>query len=525
MATFSDLPIEMKERVFLELPISELLRCKQVCKEWRAFIDSLRYRSLRIVKQNPFHFKYRNLFVLRYKYDPIKTDYHTDCYVHLKTAESLSGLQQEPIFQNVKKMITFFTNLSNYDVLTNFFNNFQKLEELSIFSNYLLFISNTGSTWKIFLDLKLLRKLTVDSKDFQFHLKTPNLSSVKMIRNLFYRFEFPEKLKFLEVDNCEIGTGFPNLFTNLKTLVIQKSLKVYDDDFLRRMPSLEELFFGFNYPQIRQLTARLDKEQTPAIFVYGMNLQHFQRLSPSLPANNELPENKIKHSQIGKKTKFFIKNLSSLRERNYCEFELDFNKLARLESENFDEFSRKVERVSIVTVDNRVVDQERLLKFLKEKRPFHLKISIYKFKPAFMERLPGCCQSLREIHLVAKEGEDFPNLDFIFKMKNLARIDISNAFSMGFVIKTFEMESLWHLIFWTKSYIVYMTNGFVKHELRLIRLVKGDRLDKCRKKGFSSKEMFLGRLKEIQTQLDDSRPDQLLNTLEPFQPAKFAQLF
>ena len=109
MATFSDLPIEMKERVFLEMPISELLRCKQVCKEWRAFIDSLRYRSLCIVKQNPFQIQYRNLFILPYKYDPIKTNYLTDCYVHLKSAESLLGLQKEPIFQNVKKMTTFFS--------------------------------------------------------------------------------------------------------------------------------------------------------------------------------------------------------------------------------------------------------------------------------------------------------------------------------------------------------------------------------------------------------------------------------
>lgn len=492
--TFNHLPFEVQEMILLKLPISDLLRCKSVCKGWCHIINLKRYDSVSIVKKYPYPYNhlFSGTFNCSLRYDPIETNF----LVNLKSAESLAQLSQQAIFKNVKRMTTFFANLPDFDVLTDFYNRFEKLEDLTFDG---MPYTSGGYAAIIVLDLKSLQKVAVYIDWFKFHFKTPNLKRLKMPwkRNRNSFFDFPESLEFLEVDHCFEGPTFPTLFTNLETFVVRQSFPIHRDDFfLQKFPALKELFISFNYHKLDQLTARLGRARTLNIYVNGINRNCFKAdlLSLAKPS-----------SSIGKKTRILIENLSLIKERNYCKFEIDYNQLEKLKSEEMEEFKRKVGSLKTISLNSGVVDQEGLLNFLKSKTPFRLKIRVSKFNESFFARLPESCQLVREIHFHAKESANLSRLDFVFKLKNLVRIDITNAFSMSFAIKLIEShESLEYLYLWLNSFRVVIASNFTENVLNVRYKTKH-----FKRKNFSDKQMFLDYLKAIRFELADEQIEKL----------------
>lgn len=125
--TFNHLPIEVQEMIILKVPIGDLLRCKRVCKRWCQIINSIRYDSISIVTKYPYTPRFNcSCFREGLRYDLIETD----LLVNLRSADSLAPLAQQAIFKNVKRMTTFFANLPDFNVLTDFYKQFERLEEL-----------------------------------------------------------------------------------------------------------------------------------------------------------------------------------------------------------------------------------------------------------------------------------------------------------------------------------------------------------------------------------------------------------
>lgn len=127
MINFTGLPIEIQQMIFLNLPISDALhRCKLVCKGWKDVIDLMRYTSLSIVKKYPFKEGYD--VRSRDHYDLIATNFR----INLKSADFLPQLHQLAIIEKVKKMTTVFSNFPDFKILTNFYNQFVYLEDLTL---------------------------------------------------------------------------------------------------------------------------------------------------------------------------------------------------------------------------------------------------------------------------------------------------------------------------------------------------------------------------------------------------------
>lgn len=480
MASFNSLPVEVQQMIFFQLPISEVIKCRLVCRSWNLIINWMRYHSLSIVKKYPYSHRCMSANYWKYpgheafdssslgaiQYELVETKF----LVNLKSADGLSQLHQEAIFKNVKRMTTSFANLPDFKILINFYNHFQQLEELTFDCKPLL--DEGPGYWKfrsrtrIVLELKSLKKVTVHSEQFEFSFKTPNLTSFKTVCYDFQHsyFQFPQNLEFLEADECHEGARFPTLFTNLKTLVVQKKLLIKPDyKFLHRVPSLKELFFGYDYPGWNQLTAGLNRKQRPDIFVRGIHRDHLIFGPPALID---------KASTFKMKTLCLFANLSLINERNYRAFEIDYNELERLSSEEIDELHYRVRKVSTVSLDDRVINRDALAEFLRSKPPFRLEINVFNFDSLFFEKISESCQTLREIRLhlneSVTESAKWSCLEFVFKLNNLARIDILNSFSIEFIVKLLETKkSLEFIHFFHNSYKVSIARNFTINELHL----------------------------------------------------------
>lgn len=477
--SFASLPIEIQQVIFFELPISEVLhRCKLVCKSWRGTINLMRYRSLTIQKKYSYCSQIKDFNslanadpgLLRYiqglnpgfpgklKYEFIVTNF----LVNLKCAHSLSQLHQQTIFKTVKTMTTSFANLPDFTVLSEFYNHFEWLESLTFDSKRVI---GTALAAKIVLDLKWLRKLIVHSDQFEFHLKTPNLTSFQTIRqdDLNVYFEFPERLVHLEADECYEGLRFPSEFTNLTTLVVQKSLSVHSfPDFLEKVSSLKQLFFGFNYSGLPELTASLDQRPKLDIFVLGIPHDHLRYDPPNFVQPNV---------SIYVKMRRLSESLSLMNERSHCEFEIEQRQMQWLSSEQMDELNKKVEKVSNLLLNCEPTNEEALLEFLRTKSPFLLQIDIPNFGSSFLERMPASCQLLREICVYSQaidlNGQLF-GFEFLFKLENLARIEILNAFSVSFAVKLLETKkSLEYLRFFSYPVELFIKKNFTLNTMHL----------------------------------------------------------
>ena len=183
------------------------------------------------MKKYPYNMPYHPCyFHSTMRYDLIKIDF----LVNLKSADSLAQIPHQAIFKKVRRMTAFFASLPDYNVLTNFYNHFEKLEDLTFDSKY----DRTLYMGKIVLELKSLKKFATYSDKFKYYFKTPSLKSLKMLkkRNRNSFFEFPESLEFLEVNECWEGPEFPKSFTNLKTLVVHEDFVIYEvKNFLKNL--------------------------------------------------------------------------------------------------------------------------------------------------------------------------------------------------------------------------------------------------------------------------------------------------
>lgn len=143
-----------------------------VCKVWMSIVNSMTYQSLTIVKKYPFKPDVGCPVRCREEYEPIKMN----VLVSLKSADSLLQLSEQTIFKNVKKMTTVFSNFPDFKVVNEFYNNFDKLEDLTFDTNY---VPDGCLAANIVLELKSLRRMTTNTEMFRF--KTPNLSSLKTV--------------------------------------------------------------------------------------------------------------------------------------------------------------------------------------------------------------------------------------------------------------------------------------------------------------------------------------------------------
>lgn len=473
----NQLPIEIKKMIFSYLSIKDALRLKCVCKQWNEIIDTLRYKELSIIRQNAFK---RNSWRI-YRYEPVRTNQ----VIELKDDRYLLSLSSKSCFKHVLKLSTLFTNVNSFYLL-KFYEQFERLEELTIDSNnsFSDSIRQDELRSKIVLKLSELTKLTVMTNHFKFNLKTPKLS--ELICRTFlveFEFQFPERLRYLDAHSV-YDYSFPKLI-NLQVLVIRHELNFSFSKFFQQTPGLREIHLCFNCDVDKYLRSK-DEHQQFDVFVHGFNNEPFYRTFSKRLFLKELLE---------KQPNLLIQHLPFLSPRIYCEFEMNFSELERLDKEQLENLVEKFgdKEVKVVFLDRKLKNVDCLLDFLKATRPFCLKIKNNKYDQRLLDELPSL-EFIKEFHLNAKKVHDFRQLNFLFKMSNLEVIKLkNNSFSISFVIDAFEkMHSLREIGFFEnpfsmlKNYRAFFLSNFTESSVSVCIPGAGRR-----KKEFSSKHQLL----------------------------------
>ena len=130
------LPPEMKLKIFNQLSIRDSIKCRQVCKNWLAIIDCLRYTNLNfcVAPTERSEEKY------------LKED--IDLWI-LNFEKFFKSVTIDPKFSHIKVMISIgcYLCVENFE---GFINHFQELEELEL---------RATPDVKLVLSLKFLKKI------------------------------------------------------------------------------------------------------------------------------------------------------------------------------------------------------------------------------------------------------------------------------------------------------------------------------------------------------------------------------
>ena len=519
------MPIEMLEEVFSYLSIGEKLRCRSVCKLWNTVLSNMRLANLTVIWKNPYkRVNSRDSNV----YEPTKNVN----LIELASDDCFSNLSKEAIFQNVRHLTTFFSNMKYIYHLQNFYNQFVKLESLVIGSNFSIQDLTALPSWypknNIFvLKLSCLKKLTVDTDFFNFFLRTPELLYLKSVLFpffIYFSLENPvyrDKLKVLDIDLLSSSFLEDYEFPSLEILIFRQQLKhshLKDHRKLFTNQNLKEVHLcgpapDSGYPEdiLRILSEfREQNGKRFEMFVYGISYGHYKNL----------PEKQRQMFWLWENTTFLVQNRSLMAETVYSKFTVQYCQLEHLSDEELDQFARKFQNIGCVSVDRNIANEERLLKFLeKQSKPAHLEFKHFnQHNEQFLNQLGSRCRFLRALTIRITSRISFENFGFLFKLENLTCLKFLNAFSLELAIRILkQVQSLKDLRFHTKPYQF----GMVVHWYYQLKIVNEFRMNGlclyrksfAKSKCFSNKAdciQFLGELASKEPRIDLTRFFELL---------------
>ena len=414
----NELPIEMIREIFSFLSIRDNLRCRSVCKLWCSVSKSLKYAKLSIVRQNP---PQPNIVPIeRAVYEPIKSIN----LIELANDSCISRLLKEATFKNVREMSSFFSNV-NLIYHQNFYNNFLSLETLTIGSNEGIHELDNQIRYKIFLNLKYLKKLTVNSGYFKFILDTPELLSLECVLFPFpFTFECKDKIKFLKVNAIQ-GFLEKNILPKLEILVILRGTNILRLERFFNLMNLKEIHLIQSGDILMPLIERFEQfrkennRQHFEMFVLGL---HFEFCKKVIRMNQDEVQMK---KWLEEHTDFFVSNLSMMPEKAFGDFGINYDHLAPLSAMERENFLNRFEEIRSVSVKNKAENEMLLLEFLRKTRPDRLALKCFHlYSKDFFDKLLQSCQFLRELDLEASESFEDEKLKFLFKFENLTCLQV-----------------------------------------------------------------------------------------------------
>lgn len=467
----ASLPTEMLREVFSYLPISDNFKLRCVCKLWHSILTGMSYRHLTIFKQNPLP---QVEYLHRVTYDPIKS---LTLIEPLHDSHLLSFFKVS-IFQNVKKLTTFFSNVS-YDDLKNFYNQFKRLETLTIDSNFIIPHEIDGIEQSILLNLDFLNQLNVDCLFFYpFILNTPKLCDLKCHSPYFYEFKYPDRIRVLNVR--ELSVSLWNPLRNLEVLIVhevESCCELLNSFFERVSLNLKEIHFCEHRHSGVELSAsklnatllaldsiRNQGKRRFEIIVFGFYYEHFKEFAEECKSKEWLDKN----------SNFLLENQSLLAKTVHCEFDIDYNRLENSSDKELEEFCRRIKKIRIVSVNEKAKSEKRLLAFLRTTKPERVELGDFVlYSESFSDKLLETCECLRGISLgisLQTIISTFDKFEFLCKLENLCRLKISNFFSLKFAITLLKtLKRLKDLRFCSQLYRLqiyndYRMNGFKIYE-------------------------------------------------------------
>ena len=394
------LPLEMKLKIFNQLSIPDSIKCRQVCKNWLAIIDCLRYKSLNV----------SFLSSEQCRKNFVKKD--TDLWI-LNFKKFFRSVTIDRKFRSVKVMngLGHLTDVENLDV---FINHFHELEELNLFS--------ASKVEKFVLNLKFLKKIKFDQPSYKVKLETPSLTHLMTMRFSNFEICYPEQIKYLGVKN----TSGITKFTNLEILIIvdyfadERTISQLSVDLLHQLPQLKRVYAGWNKfdKWIEQIP--IERNSKLQVYYYGfrINSDSFGNFDwTNIQNSNE--SNGVSVVSMNNKrewTSFLARNYSTSIDDNPYHFHLDYNQLLDEFDRNIpNDFWKKISKFYTITINN-FDDEMKILKLLESTKPIRVLIENSTLSRSFLEQLSKF-SFINHLRIKIDEWPAFFD-DFNFDFKN-----------------------------------------------------------------------------------------------------------
>ena len=388
----NSLPPEIKLKIFNRLSIRDSIKCRQVCKDWLAIIDCLRYKSL------DFCVSFNERSEERY------FEKDNDLWI-LNFEKFFRSVTMDPIFNRIKVMNGIGYLSGNLGV---FINNFHELEVLNLFS-----VQNLEN---FILNLKFLKKLYFSDPPNEVKLETPSLTHLATSNLLNFKICFPDQIKCLEVKSTLKLTKF----TNLEILIIddyfneENTLCQLLADFLHQLPQLKRVYIGYEWGNFEKRLDQIPVDRNTDLQVYYKGF----RINSDLFGNFDWTNIKnIKNSYDGEWTSFMARNYSTSIDDNPHKLYLDYTRLLEEFDQNVpNDFFKKISKIdSIGNFD----DEIKIFKFLDSTKPRitrHMYIENLTLSRSFFEQLSKF-SFVEEFVIRTDEWPTFLD-DFNFDFKN-----------------------------------------------------------------------------------------------------------
>lgn len=414
-----DLPPEMLCEVLQCLCLADLIRCKQVCKDWNSLLSTgLRLTSLVVDRKRNHR--------IRWHYDQRPVIASELCEPNLFLAQL-----KRPMLRGLKSL--------KVNCLIDEF----EPNDLNALTNLLRLEINHELTSDLNLKLPVLEFLSLDiyTCDFDISIDCPNLKSFHCEGEEFFnvKIKHPESIVEAKINNEVDSDSQLAQFKNLERLITNDHQAF--EDILKQLQRLRLIRFDCEVEhlltdsttnltdQMKELLRdflRIKKSlRRDDLQVYFAGLQVSEATIEKIDLNENLDELHISNEH------FYMKNYQHLQERISFVTRVNYTRLMSLVDEVPKDYFDRFHEIYNVTVEGTIKDENHLLGFLRSLDDFdHLQLkNVNNLSQAFVERLPEFCPQLWNFELVDNQGLEL-DFDFIRRFKKLKLITLQLELSV-----------------------------------------------------------------------------------------------
>ena len=400
---FDQLPDLCMRKILAFLSLRDLLKCRVVNRQLKAYADSTQVTELVVDWER----RYGEPYYVSFNWFGKVRQFDFEGAISLDASKfaklSLFKLNQRLKFLNI--------HLRNNESIYMILNNLEQLIHLEI-------LSSINSSEKMTLALPNLNVFAIRGQD-SIILKTPKLEVLRCKMSKI-QLEYPETIKRLECPNCsrdDLG-GLTKL-SSLETIHIEFGGRL-DGIRLSDLADLKELHITcdmMHYPsvyvELRRSLLRLMHERSALL---RDELKMY--MNDVLLVDSKQFPNYVRMQAEGL-DEFKFTNYRLLLRHSYPAITcVDFNGLTELDFEISEDFFVRFPRIQKLTAYG-LVDQEQFEWFLQNATALNsLQLTQTRLDQAFVDRLPKLCSRLARLELYEPSGL-ITNIQFLLQFEQL----------------------------------------------------------------------------------------------------------
>ena len=477
---FNWLPLEIQLEIFDYLPVRQVMKIREVCKQWNCLINS--------------EFKIKELDCCL-KSSKLPTDEYDFNFIHPCIRTFLDYTRDNRMFSRVK-FLNADLHLNTYAQLDDAFdliNSFKFLEEAwfhfddplndfgePVIGSDINLEEIERKQFVVSLDRLEKVRFSLDFETFALNSKIvldlPRLLILEVRPLENFTIKYPERLRILSTLTLFQGNLNFSKFTSLTKICTPTSDGPWiTASFLEKLPSLMELHLDEFGDYSLLLEPPSSNLAAPRIFYADFEFSLNELISNGFqwPDYIGSPEGST----------FIARNLRKSIDNNRQVFSLDYNTIAGEldDAEMFGVMPKKFPKINTLNIIGTVSDPNRLLKFIGQFQIKDLQLERTFLPQWFFEKLPDSDPFIQNLKFGTEPTMSILSDDFyfmIFRLENLKILHFEDCpLSLDFVTKLLrELKSIqvvcfeqprnysFHLTLWDECRIVLDVDG-IKTEL------------------------------------------------------------